>query len=127
MAFRIRGLAVHFRFGTNGYPEPAEDTELLSDQIETILKTPIGSRVHRPTFGTSLHRILFANLSRAAAVRARVEARRAIEKWEKRVIVDQIDFRVSGSTIFLDVSWRPNNNLADARRVSVPFGGGGVR
>ena len=124
---RIHGIGVRFRFTTRGYPEPVDDTQLLADSIETILKTPVGSRVHRPTFGSNLVRILFANLTRASQVRARVEARRAIEKWEPRVIVDQIDVRGENSTIFLDVKWRPKNNMADSRSTSVPFGGGGVR
>jgi len=127
MALRIHGLAVHFRFGVRGYPEPADDTELLADSIETILKTAVGERVHRPTFGSHLKRIVFADMGRAAAVRARVEARRAIEQWEKRVIVDAVNFRTEDSTIFLDVVWRPRNNMADARQTQIPFGDGGLR
>ncbi len=127
MARDIKGVAVNFRFGLKGFPEPACNTELLSDSIYTILSTKTGERVYRPEFGSNLKRVLFGNLSRAAAVRARVEARRAIEQWEPRVVVDDILVTVRDSTILLEIVWRPRNNLADAQRTQIPFDSGEAR
>ncbi len=127
MALRIHGIGVHFRFTSRGYPTPADDVELLGDSIETILKTTPGERVHRPSFGCDLKRLLFAGLTRATAVRAAVLARQAIERFEKRVIVDEITFQTRDSTILLNVRWRPKGNLSDARRLSIPFDNGGQR
>jgi phage baseplate assembly protein W len=127
MARDIRGIAVNFRFGDRGYPEPADNDDLLSNALYTILSTKTGERVHRPTFGCELKRILFANVTRGSTVRARVEARRAIEQWEQRVVVDDILVSSEDSRIVLDISWRPRNNLADARRSRVPIDSAEVR
>lgn len=132
---RIKGLAVNFRFDSNGYPAESVDVRLLEDSILTILKTIPGERVYRPTFGCYAIRLLFANMSKAAALRCRSEARRAIETWEPRVIVDDIlisanagSFNsVSGpvvnssaaSTITLTVVWRPKGNAQQQQKTSV--------
>lgn len=127
MARDIKGVAVNFRFGSRGYPEPACNTELLADSIYTILSTKTGERVHRPEFGSNLKRVLFGSITRASAIRARVEARRSIEQWEPRVVIDDILVTVQDSTILLDIVWRPRNNLADANRTQIPFDAGEAR
>lgn len=107
---KIKGIAVNFRFGPRGYPEWATDIELLGDSILSVLKTIPGERVYRPTFGCYAIRLLFANMSIAAALRVRSEARRAIETWEPRVIVDEILINNVDSSIQLTVIWRPKSN-----------------
>lgn len=122
---QIRGIAVNFRFGSRGFPEPAEDIELLGDSIYTILKTKRGERPHRPTFGSDLHRLMFTNMSRAAKIRARDTAREDIRLQEPRVIVDEIvieDREIEGvSKIFLLVVWRPLSNPDITRQSPIPF------
>jgi phage baseplate assembly protein W len=120
---KLIGIAVHFRFGTRGYPEPAEDEELLGDSIYSILSTVPGERVRRPTFGCYLRYLVFANMGKAAAVRARAEAREAIKKFEKRVQVDDIEFeKIDDNRINLIVYWRVKGTIEDARSTVVPFG-----
>lgn len=104
---RIMGLGVPFRFGSRGYPEPAEDLDLLADSMEMILKTVPGERPHRPTFGSYLRWLLFTNMSQGSLYRAKAEARRAIEAWEPRVTVDDIRIRPVDSQIELTIIWRP--------------------
>lgn len=116
---RIKGLAVNFRFDTAGYPSEAVDVELLGDSILTVLKTIPGERPYRPTFGCYAVRLLFANIGRAAALRARTEARRAIETWEPRVIVDDILLTTADSTITLTVLWRPKGNAEQRQQTSL--------
>jgi len=127
MALDIKGIAVNLRFTSNGYPEPNSDTtDALSDSIYTILSTLQGERVHRPEFGCQLKRLIHNNITKAGALRAKIEARRAIEQQEKRVIVDDVRVGRSGSTISVDLIWRPRGNLSDARRTTVPFVVGGA-
>jgi len=116
---KIKGIAVHFRFGPRGYPEWATDLEILAGSILTILKTIPGERVYRPTFGCYAIRLLFANMSVAAALRCRSEARRAIETWEPRVIVDEILIDKRDSTIGLTVIWRPKSNPSAASQTTL--------
>ena len=124
---QIRGIAVNWRFGSKGYPEPATDIDLLGDSIYTILMTLPGERVYRPTFGCNLKRLLFTNMSAAASVRAVTEAREAIRLNEDRVIVDDItlDQNASSNTISMLVVWRPLGSAAQQQRTVVEFEGGG--
>jgi phage baseplate assembly protein W len=120
---RIKGIGVHFRCTSAGYPTAATDVDLLSDSIETILKTFPGERVYRPTFGSYLRRLLFANMSQGAAIRARSEARRAIEEWERRVVVDDVLIDITETaTIKLTVIWYPRANPTRQTRTSMTFG-----
>jgi phage baseplate assembly protein W len=129
---RIRGLAVNFRFDQNGYPSEDQDVALLGDSILVIIKTIPGERPFRPTFGCYVVRLLFANMSTAASMRARTEARRAIETWEPRVIVDDIITTVSpasvtnasaatnqASTIALSIIWRPKGSPDQTQQTSL--------
>lgn len=118
----IKGLAVHFRFGSRGYPEAAEDIDLLSDSIETILKTVPGERPHRPTFGSNLRRVLFSNMSRGAALRARTEAKLAIRTWEPRVVVDEIYLKPIDNRIEMIVVWRWKRDPGRQRKTNLVFG-----
>ena len=118
----MKGIAVHFRFGPRGYPEPAEDIELLKGSIEAILKTVPGERPHRPTFGSNLRRVLFANMTRAQALRARTEAKLAISTWEPRVVVDEIYLNPVDNRIEMIVVWRWKNSPASQRSTNLVFG-----
>ena len=126
MPKRIRGLAVNFRFGDKGYPEPADDEELLGDAIYTILSTMPGERRHRPQFGCNLKRLLFGNINQVTLVQVEIEARLAIERWEQRVIVEQILVRDETSRIIVEVVWRPKGTMVD-RSTQIPFDQAGVR
>jgi phage baseplate assembly protein W len=124
---QIKGIAVNWRFGSKGYPEPATDIELLGDSIYTILKTIPGERVYRPTFGCNLARLLFTNMSKQAQIRAANEAREAIRMHEKRVVVDDvlIERNTAANTISISIVWSPLGNQAQQRRTEIQFEGGG--
>jgi len=125
---QIKGIAVPWRFGSKGYPEPATDIELLGDSIYTILMTLPGERVYNPTFGCNLKRLLFTNMSRQARVRASTEARTAIQSNEGRVIVDDIliDNNAAANVIVLTVVWRPlGSSGPQQQRTTLQFDGGG--
>ena len=124
---QIKGIAVNWRFGSKGFPEPATDIELLGDSIYTILKTLPGERVYRPTFGCNLRRLLFTNMARQVKVRATTEAREAIRMNEPRVIVDDIQFDPGGpaNTIAITIWWRPLGSPAQQQRTTIQFEGGG--
>jgi phage baseplate assembly protein W len=56
-----------------------------------------------------------------------VEARRAIERWEPRVIVDSIEVVSDQSKIHLEVIWRPKGSMVDASRTQIPLDIAGAR
>lgn len=127
MAKRIKGLHIPYRMTEAGYPESAEDEDLLGMSIIEILKTGIGERVRNRQFGSGLKRLLFTNMSRGALVRAKTEARRAIETWEQRVVVDDVLVSREDSRIILEIVWRPLGSGTDSRRTQVPFDVAGAR
>ena len=127
MAKRIKGLHIPYRMTDAGYPESAEDEDLLGMSISEILKTGIGERVRNRQFGSGLKRLLFANMGRAARVRAKTEARRAIETWESRIVIDDILVTSEDSRIILEIVWRPRGTYSDSRRTQVPFDVAGAR
>ena len=121
MANTLLGLAAPVRMTSRGYPEKASDERLIAQGIHKVLKTGIGERVRRPLFGSVLHRLLFANMGPAAASRAQVETRRAVELWIQRVQVDLVIVRTVGSRILVEVVWRVRGTLSDATRTQVSF------
>jgi len=106
-SFQIKGIGVPFRFTILGYPEPEVDEALLTDSIVTILSTIPGERVMRPTFGSWLTHLIFANMTQASALRARSEVYRAIREWEPRVTVLGVTFKLDTvrAIIELTVTW----------------------
>lgn len=108
-----KGIAVPFRFDTTGYPASDSGIDVLNDSIFTILSTYVGERVHRPTFGSFLKRLIFEPLNRATAFRVQSEIRRAISQWEKRVTVQTILFAIDNNTntIKVHVTWVANGSV----------------
>lgn len=121
MANKLLALAAPVRMTSRGYPERAEDEAVLEQGMIKILKTPIGERVRRPLFGSALHRLLFTNMGRAAAARARVETRRALELWARRVVIDQVIVSNRVSRILIEIVWRVRGTIGDARRTQIAF------
>ena len=72
------------------------DKELIKKSVLNIIKTPKGSRVYDPEYGTNLHRLVHElNIERIRNI-AKMEIRNAIEKYEPRVIITRIEAYVSG-------------------------------
>jgi len=66
------------------------DVDAIINSLNNIFKTIPGERFLVPTFGINLRRYLFSSVSEAIANRIGSEIVRAIELWEPRVIVDQV-------------------------------------
>jgi len=95
---------------TRGSPVIADGTvPLLDSSIRMILSTVPGERPYRPTFGSWLPTIVFANMTETAAYRAAAEVKRALRDWEPRIKVQDILFDLEDpNLIALTVVWRPN-------------------
>lgn len=118
--FRIKGIAVPFRFTRRGYPESSTDERCLHDSVFTILSTRPGERVMRPTFGSFLRLILFENINRVAGLRARYEIKRALALWEPRVVVQDVLFELKDTSITVHVSWIANGTLGATTSLALP-------
>jgi uncharacterized protein len=76
----------------------------IEKSIERILKTPIGSRVMRPDFGSNL----FELIDKRADDKWKIDCIRytyeAIDKWEKRVRIDKVIPEKIGETTSLQIA-----------------------
>lgn len=70
------------RLGYNG--------KCVADSIFYILNTRKGERVMLPRFGSDIHRFLFEPIDTQTALDIEVEIRDAIDRWEPRVILDEV-------------------------------------
>ncbi|MCH8149692.1 MAG: GPW/gp25 family protein [Planctomycetes bacterium] len=68
-----------------------DEAESVRQSIRLLLATRPGERVMRPEYGCSLHRLVFSANDASTAGLAIHYIRQAIERWEPRVIIEQID------------------------------------
>lgn len=100
---------------TRGSPVIVEGNALFDSSIRTILRTIPGERPFRPSFGSWLPLMLFANITEGAAFQAASEAKRALKLWERRITVQDILFELTDNAILLSVIYRPNGGATQYR------------
>jgi len=66
----------------------------IPNSIKRILRTPIGSRAMLPLFGSRLHELKDREFNDEFKLKATRYTYEAISKWEKRVKVAQVGFKV---------------------------------
>jgi Bacteriophage baseplate protein W len=99
-------FAVPDETGCLGYPT-LEDS--VRELIRVILSTRPGEQLMRPDFGGGLDALL--NEPNTLATRSRIRAlvREALERWERRILLDQVEvWEVAGepSHVRVDISYR---------------------
>jgi phage baseplate assembly protein W len=96
-----RGWAFPFRFtgvGRTGNLVGVSDAaslEKIAMSIRQILSTRIGSRVMDRDFGTELKDILFTPIDEISAARVRFAITDALQRWERRIQVTQVDVSIA--------------------------------
>jgi phage baseplate assembly protein W len=117
-----QGIQVPFEVSkSRGSPVISEQEALLASSIRMILRTVPGERPFRPSFGSWLSIMVFANMTEGAAFQAAAEAKRALIAWEPRISVQDILFElVEPSSIMLTIIWSPNG-AATTYRSTVEF------
>jgi len=68
------------------------NADSVTTSIDNILRTYYGERVMRPEFGSNLKTILFENTNSAMMNFLSRQLKNNIERWENRVIINQLDF-----------------------------------
>lgn len=74
----------------------AADEESVRQAIQIILSTARGERVMRPDFGCKLHELVFAPNDRATQASAAFEVREALQAWEPRIDVLDVEAYAGG-------------------------------
>ena len=74
-----------------GRVETAGDVEKIKQSIRIILRTNIGSRVMRPTFGADVDRYVFAPRTDQVCFQLAFDVRRSLLLEEPRILVDKVE------------------------------------
>lgn len=70
--------------------QPISGIEHLRQSIGDILGTPLGSRRHRPAYGSSLRRFVDLPVNEGWKSSVQAEAARALGRWEPRLKLDRV-------------------------------------
>ena len=86
---------------------PISGLDHLQQSIEDILTTPLGSRMMRPEYGSTIRRFIDLPVSEGWKSAVQAEAARALKRWEPRLDLDRVQvlsvlngritFRLSGT------------------------------
>lgn len=107
---------------TGGIALVSGDLE-IRQSIRLILATTPGERPMRPEFGCALDEFVFAPADAGTAGQIADEVRRALERWEPRIELDEVDVSVDPTlegTLLIDVRYRQRDE-DDPRNLVFPF------
>jgi hypothetical protein len=95
----------------------------VQEAIDVILGTAPGERPMRPEFGCGIHNHVFSNIDASTMARIEVDIREALDRWEPRIEVLDIDpdlSRMGDGVLLIDITYqlRATN---DVRNLVYPF------
>jgi phage baseplate assembly protein W len=82
------GLSLHL--SVQGGIQLSREDQKVKESIWIILRTGVGERVYRPTFGSRLSELAFAPLNSDTLLRIRLYVLEALEVWEPRITIDEV-------------------------------------
>jgi Bacteriophage baseplate protein W len=117
------GVAFPLRVDARGGLALARHAEDVQEAIQVILGTAPGERPMRPEFGCGIHDYVFENVDPYTLGRIEQEILIALDRWEPRIDVVDVQFdlsRVDSGELVIDISYllRPTNDL---RNLVYPF------
>ncbi|MGW1195792.1 GPW/gp25 family protein [Streptomyces sp. NPDC002536] len=98
--------------GRVGLASGSQDVE---QALRIILSTAPGERPMRPEFGCGIHHLVFDPLDATTVARADTEVRRALDRWEPRIEVDDLLFSTDAAdaadaadtgVLYIDIRYR---------------------
>lgn len=94
---KIRWYGNNIPFLSNGsWLSFQQDERLIKNDLLQLLLTSPGERVMKPNFGTNIRRFMFENITEARLKSLRSNISTAIERYEPRVNVKNLDVREIG-------------------------------
>ena len=108
--------------GRGGIAMAAEHTD-IEQAIAIILGTPVGQRVMRPTFGSRLHELVFAQANPSTCGLAELYVKEALTFWEPRIEVLDVVAGVDPQRrelLRIQIRYRVKNSH-DERSLVYPF------
>jgi phage baseplate assembly protein W len=89
------GLAFPLQVDHSGALALAHGEDDIAQAIELILATSRGERPMRPQFGCAVHDLVFDTIDAAMVGRMDAAIREALDRWEPRIEVREIEFDLS--------------------------------
>jgi phage baseplate assembly protein W len=103
------GLAFPLQIDHRGGIALAHGEDDIAQAIGLILSTTPGERPMRPEFGCEVHDLIFDNIDAATVGKMDTAVRTALDRWEPRVEVTDVEFdlgRSADGQIVIDVTYR---------------------
>ena len=103
------GLAFPLQVDRRGGIALARDETDIEQAIELILATAPGERPMRPEFGCGVHEFVFDSIDAGTVGKMELAIRDALDRWEPRVVVQTIEFDLSGvgeGRLMIDIGYR---------------------
>jgi phage baseplate assembly protein W len=125
MGARFIGAGWSFPLATDATGSIAlvtEDRE-IAESIWLVLATTPGERPMRPEFGSRLSEYVFAPANAATAGQLANEVRIALERWEPRIDVGDVDIAfgdIASGVVYIDVHYQVRGDN-DPRNLVFPF------
>ena len=117
------GLAFPMRLDPSGSIALVTRETKIEQSIRLILATAHGERPMRPDFGSGVHNYVFSSDDAVTAGRLAYEVRSALERWEPRVDVDDVEISFDAAdsgVLYIDVRYRLRGTN-DPRNLVFPF------
>lgn len=85
-----KGWAFPLRSSIQGGIQLIEEAAKVRESIWIILRTGLGERVYRPTFGSRLSELEFAPLNNSTLLMIRIYVQEALVAWEPRILLEDV-------------------------------------
>jgi len=86
-----RGIAFPMKTDATGSVALVSGDQEIGEAMRLVLGTAFGERPMRSDFGCGIHDLVFAPANGSTAGRAAYEVRSALERWEPRIDVEDVD------------------------------------
>jgi phage baseplate assembly protein W len=117
------GWAFPLRTDNRGGIALATGDRELEESMRLILATAPGERPMRPEFGCAVHDFVFAPADATTAGRIAYEVRAALERWEPRVEIVEVEVTVdpvAAATLWIEIRYT-RRGTNDPRNLVFPF------
>jgi uncharacterized protein len=103
------GVAFPLQVDRRGGIALAHDETDVDQAIHLILGTAPGERPMRPEFGCGVHDFVFDTIDAGTVARMETEIRSALDRWEPRIEVSELDFDLDGvdrGELLINIAYR---------------------
>jgi uncharacterized protein len=123
MEFVGAGISFPMRIAPSGGIALVSREREIEEAIRLVLGTSPGERPMRPEFGSRIAEYVFSPANATTAGQLAYEARTALERWEPRIDVDEVEVSFDAAdagVLYLDIRYRIRGTN-DPRNLVFPF------